>query len=228
MKAILRVKKIASSNLGSVDAHNRRKMPVPNSDGSRSFLSLINRSSDSLVDLVKNRLSSVGITKLRKNSPPAVEIMLTASPEYFRKDANGKPDHYFTKEWIHATKDFLIEKYGDNLVDAIVHLDELTPHIHAIVVPAVKKERRVQRTREDIELNRHRTTNRYGLAARDMFSKFCLIDLQSEYANAVSHLGLERGQQKSKATHTQIKTWYHQKLTSPGKQSMEVSHDLSL
>lgn len=41
-----------------------------------------------------------------------------------------------------------------------------------------------------------------------MFNKYELIDLQTEYAQALKPLGLERGKRKSKAKHMAVKTYY--------------------
>ena len=45
--------------------------------------------------------------------------------------------------WCNDSLQWLSETYGErNLVSAVLHMDEKTPHIHATIVPIVTGERR--------------------------------------------------------------------------------------
>lgn len=72
---------------------------------------------------------------------PYVQIVLSASPEYFRGPGQGPGqwDETRLKAWKAATLAWLHDEYGDDLAHASLHLDEDTPHIHALVVPTYEK-----------------------------------------------------------------------------------------
>ena len=49
-------------------------------------------------------------------------------------------------EWCQDNLDWLRKTYGaDNVVSAVLHMDEETPHIHATIVPIVQTERKKQK-----------------------------------------------------------------------------------
>ena len=49
-------------------------------------------------------------------------------------------------EWCKDNIDWLLKTYGaDNVVSAVLHMDEETPHIHATIIPIVQTERKKQK-----------------------------------------------------------------------------------
>ena len=49
-------------------------------------------------------------------------------------------------EWCKDNIDWLHKTFGaDNVVSAVLHMDEETPHIHATIVPIVQTERKKQK-----------------------------------------------------------------------------------
>ncbi len=53
-------------------------------------------------------------------------------------EAEGQLD-----DWCNDSLQWIRETYGErNLVSAVLHMDEKTPHIHATVIPIVTGERR--------------------------------------------------------------------------------------
>ncbi len=117
--------------------------------------------------------------------------MLTASPEYFRPDEQGRAGKWDAQQlnaWKQANHQWLSEKFGDRLVRAELHLDEVTPHIHAYLVPLDE---------------RGKLNCKSIFGGREKLSKF-----QDSYAQAMAPLGLERGIKGSRATHTQIRDYY--------------------
>ena len=56
-------------------------------------------------------------------------------------EKNGRLD-----EWCQDNLDWLRKTYGTgNVVSAVLHMDEETPHIHATIVPIVQTERKKQK-----------------------------------------------------------------------------------
>jgi len=193
MYAIARVAKIKGmQHLQSASAHNTRKMHVPNADSSVPTPTTMLAGSSNPAQDVINLLpkDANGEIKVRKNGVWAVEHLLTASPEYFRPDAPGKAGAYDKdrmEAWVERALEFLRDRYGDNLASAVLHLDEATPHIQALIVPK----------RLDGKLD-----------AASLFGPDQLRDLQDCYAAAMIPLGLQRGIERSKAKHQTIKRYY--------------------
>lgn len=84
---------------------------------------------------------------------PFVQMVLSASPEYFRGPGQG-PGEWDPKKlskWIGKTMPWLKAEYGSDAVHASLHLDEDTPHIHVLIVPTYQKKPRVpgRRTRTE-------------------------------------------------------------------------------
>jgi len=137
---------------------------------------------------LKNHLAKNGIEKFRKDAVVLAEVLLTASPEFFNNADSMKKE-----DWERAQVNFLKEKYGEDLLQAVIHYDETTPHIHAMICPIV------------------RDTNGPRLCMKDhknLSGKHNLTRLQSAYARDMDHFGLERGQRKSNIHHQDIKSFY--------------------
>lgn len=198
--AIMRHSKITSNTqLASVHLHNTRSINVPNSTRPNAVKRLVG-GSEKLSTLVNDKIHAAG-AKVRKNSVLAVEVLLTASPDYFAPKKDAKQcfewDDKSLHDWYEATRKFLVKKYGSNLAAVDLHLDEKTPHIHAVVVPLAKKKRKLRGKDEYI--------TEYRLDAKNTFSPLELSKSQTEYANAVEHLGLNRGMEGSTKKHKALK-----------------------
>jgi hypothetical protein len=69
----------------------------------------------------------------QKNAVLVVELMLTASPEWFT--AGGKPAQFANEAF-----EFAKAKFGEqNILTASLHLDETTPHLQVLFTPIVEK-----------------------------------------------------------------------------------------
>lgn len=187
-KSILRIAKLKSfGNVGAAGSHVFRQRETLNADPARTHM---NKQLIGSQDLVANVKARIGDHQPRKNAVLAVDHLLTASPEYFR-DKGMKPGQFNvdkTKQWAKKSIAWLKDQYGDNLVSASLHLDESTPHIHAVVVPM-----------HDDKLNaKHYFGGRYKLSK-----------MQDSYHKSVSDLGIDRGVKNSKANHTSIRQLYN-------------------
>jgi hypothetical protein len=200
MFAIARISKVSSLKEARVaSAHNMRTDArfSKEVDQSRSHLNQVLVGSQNAFEDIKQALPE----KRRKNAVLAVEVLLTASPEYFR-DANmghGEYNEDKLNEWISPALEFAQKHFGDNLVNCALHLDEATPHLQMFVVPK----------REDGKLD-----------ARSMFDRTALIKMQDAYHASVKHLGLDRGvsAELTKREHEPVKEYYARtKTPSPSK-----------
>ena len=190
--SIIRIGKLKSwGAVAGAVSHNARQRETPNADPTALAKNrfLIGSPDDDPVAVCKARL---GNQKVRKNAVYGVDGFLGASPEYFRPDA---PDQYGAVNqerldaWVKASVDWLKDKYGDRIINAVLHLDEATPHIQFLLLPL---------------------DDNGKLNCRALFGgkKYVLSQLQSDYAQAVAHLGLSRGREGSKATHLEVAEYY--------------------
>lgn len=189
--AILRTQKLKTiQDVAGSGSHVFRLRETPNADPARKHENkiLVGGESNLLHHLVNNRIEE-GMTnekaKVRKDSVRAIEFMLTASPGWFEKATKEQ-----FEQWQEANVDWLKTKYGEaNLVSAVLHVDEQTPHIHAHIVPITADGR---------------------LSAKDLIggTRDKHRKLQTDYAEAMKPFGLERGSEKSIAKHQDIKTYY--------------------
>ena len=81
---------------------------------------------------IRHRISMAGC-RVRKDSVKFVDTLVTVSPE-FAKAHESKMPEYFNRAF-----DFLKERVGEeNIISAVVHMDERTPHLHLCFVPLTK------------------------------------------------------------------------------------------
>ncbi|MFL9455849.1 MobV family relaxase [Tolypothrix bouteillei VB521301_2] len=198
--AICRIQKIKSwTDLRASARHNARERFTPNANPCVSNLRLIGSSEQ---DLEAEFKKMIGDQKIRVNAVLGIEMLLSASPQYFRPDNPTVPGAYLTErvdDFAGACKEWLSQRYGARALRAELHLDEVTPHIHAYIVP----------------LDHHGKLN-----CRALFSgRQKLSQLQDSFAFAVAHLDIERGIKGSKATHTNIHKYY----TEVNSQSLHIN-----
>lgn len=190
--AIARIAKLKGGSLAASEQHTKRQRETPNADSEVNNIRFIGQpdalDSPNLETLVRQR---IGNQTIRSNAVECVEMVLTASPEYFRPDAPSRAGYYQPQQlenFKSAVHQWLDEKYGDRIVRAELHLDEATPHIHAYLVPLDEK---------------GKLNCRALFGGRQKLSLF-----QDSFASAMAPLGLERGIKGSRATHTAVKEYY--------------------
>jgi hypothetical protein len=197
--AICRVAKIKTAQAGAAKtAHNYRLRETPNADTERKPLNreYINTAERNYWELATERIQEAG-AKVRHDSVRGVEVLLTASPEAFKRQADGTPNDWHGSQWAEANIAFLKAKFGEqNVVSCTLHQDELTPHFHAVVVPLTADGR---------------------LSAKDVFNPKTLRALQTEYAEAMKSFGMERGVEHSRAKHEVMRHVYGAQERSRGE-----------
>jgi len=136
--AILRVAKIKTAQQAAAKtAHNYRLRETPNADAERKDLNreYVNTAERGYWELATERIAEAG-AKVRPDSVRGMEVILTASPEVFKRDEQGRVVDMQNSSWAKANVAFLQERFGKaNVVAMTLHQDELTPHFQAVVVP---------------------------------------------------------------------------------------------
>jgi len=187
MYAVLRVAKLKTmGEIGGLGKHNERTRETRNADEARvgENVRLVG-TGDWCAD-AQARLDDA--PPIRSNAVLAMEHVLTASREFYQAGDVGEQAARLS-EWTERSMAWLRETYGDkNVVAAVLHRDEQTPHLQVLVVPIDERGR----------LNAHAYTDGRAMLAR----------MQDSYAAAVRDLGLERGVRGSVAEHQTVKEWY--------------------
>ena len=165
-------------------------------------------------EAINYRLEHAGLTrKIGTNQVRVIRVMLTGSHDAMKRiEEEGR-----LPEWCADNLAWLRETFGaENVVSAVVHRDESTPHIHAAVVPIVTGERRKARTTaSETPGKRHyrpKSAARPRLCADDVMSRIRLKQYQDSYAAAMSKYGLERGIDGSEARHITTQEFYRQAI----------------
>ena len=84
---------------------------------------------------IRHRVRMAGC-RVRKDSVKFVDTLVTVSPE-FAKAHEAEMQEYFSRAF-----NFLKERVGEeNIISAVVHMDEKTPHLHLCFVPLTKDNR---------------------------------------------------------------------------------------
>lgn len=191
-KAVLRQQKVKT--LGQLKArsnHNTRTQEGglehtdPTTGGADVFLG----SADAL-DAWHKRMEAVGLdkSKLRSNAVVAVEWVASVSPQWF---AAATPE--MMQEWVETTTAFIAEKMGGkaNILQAVLHTDESTPHLQFLTIPLAEKEV-AARGRGSKDKPKRKVCS---LSATDAVGghRSRLEDFQTDYAGRVARLGIQRG-----------------------------------
>ena len=207
MYAIMRTEKHHTmGEIAAMGKHNERTRDTPNADPARMGENVRLIGSGDWVADAQARLTEATNPHFRPDAIRGVEVFMGVSPAF--TDTATEADWH---AWVERSMGWLTDTFRDprNVVAAVWHRDELTPHIQALVVPL----------RED----NARLSYEHYLGG----SKYRLSELQTSYAEAVRDLGLERGVQGSQANHQDVQRWYA-KITEPTPAPEIVRRDLDV
>jgi len=123
---------------------------------------------------------------IRKDAVKFQTHVLTGSHEEMKKIFEDKVT---SDKWVQENINWMCEKYGkENIVRFTLHMDERTPHIHAVTVPITKDG---------------------GLSAKSYANgKKELRMLQTDYAKSMECFGLERGLERVGIRHESAQEYY--------------------
>ena len=200
----------AKGNDSAMSAHIERTIHPKNADASRSHL---NKEMITYPEGIKNRTSSIQHRldnanlkrKIGINQVRAIRIMLSGTHETMKEIEKNKQ----LDNWCKDNLDWLKETFGEeNLVSAVLHMDEKTPHIHATIVPIVTGERRKAKKDNNPQIYKKKNSNGNRLCADDIMARNKLKHYQNTYAVAMAKYGLRRGIEGSEAKHISTSEYY--------------------
>lgn len=183
--AIFRIGKKFKSldQLGAFQKHMQREFEVPNANPNIPNEILIgNENIRDMAELYTNGI------KFRKNQVVARELLLTATHGFFNMPEGD------IKKWKELNVKWLKDNFGNNCIYCVGHQDELTYHLHALIIP--------------------RFVNLKGKVILSNTRYFDGIDKlrawQDNYASSMKKVfkSLNRGVRYSKAKHIEIRHFY--------------------
>lgn len=182
--------------------------------------------------------------KIRKDQVCCIEIRLSASPEAMAEIiARGR-----LMDWCRESVTWAQREHGkENIVSAVLHMDEETPHLHVSLVPVVQGESKKQATtkkraakdKEKAEsegkeppkkkrrYKKKADTSTLRLCADDIMTRGGLKLYQTEYAAAMEQFGLRRGEENSPARHKDLAEYYKEHCEEMHARLDEVLSELA-
>ena len=183
--AILRCAKIKTlGNMGASLQHTFRERETPNADPARRIdNTVLVGGTDSAAVLDAWRAHAP--EKIRANAVHGLEYFVGGSPEALKAMTRDQQDAYFRDalDWIKQ------HQGAENVLSAVIHRDETTPHMTVMTIPL---------------------DERGKLNARAIVgSRQKLSAMQTDFAKSVGAThGLQRGLEGSRATHERVQRVY--------------------
>ena len=194
--AVLRVdrrKAKAMAAIAASSAHTMRERLTPNADPDGAA-PVVMHLADGKTPYQAARHLLEGAERRNRDTVLCREIVLSASPSHFRpgrEHIGGAYEPDRVKAWATASLAWAKRQWPDQLASAVLHLDEMTPHIHILVVPRVKS-----------------AAGSWKLNSKALFDRERLRELQTGYGEAMAPLGIRRGEPGSMATHSEARQFY--------------------
>ena len=178
-------------------------------------------------EAIQHRLDNAGLErKIGKNQVRALRVMLSGSPEDMKRIRQaGQLD-----AWAKDSCGWLQKTFGkENVVSALLHLDEKTPHIHATVVPITRGERRKAKLEREKNAQSGKRTyrtkkDRPRLCAEDVMARDKLIAYQTTYGEAMAKYGLQRGIDGSEAKHISTQQYYREVFVRKNEMAEQIEN----
>lgn len=207
--AVVHMMKIKSGAVGGIQSHNNREHEPktnPDVDMSRSEDNYDLISCDNYKRSIKEKLSNLveSSRTVRKDAVVVCNFIVTSDNETM--EALGA-DHQ--REFFQDSVKWFSDRYGaDRVLNATVHMDETTPHLHIGVMPITQDGR---------------------LSAKAIFTKTEMKAIQTEFARDVGEkYGLERGVEGSERTHLSEARFKEQKALEMANEHGAIAQELQI
>lgn len=207
--AVVHMMKIKSGAVGGIQSHNNREHEPktnPDVDMSRSEDNYDLISCDNYKRSIKEKLSNLveSSRAVRKDAVVVCNFIVTSDNETM--DALGADRQ---REFFEDSVKWFSDRYGaDRVLNATVHMDETTPHLHIGVMPITQDGR---------------------LSAKAIFTKTEMKAIQTEFARDVGEkYGLERGVEGSERTHLSEARFKEQKALEMANEHGAIAQELQI
>lgn len=207
--AVVHMMKIKSGAVGGIQSHNNREHEPktnPDVDMSRSEDNYDLISCDNYKRSIKEKLSNLveSSRAVRKDAVVVCNFIVTSDSETM--EALGVDRQ---REFFEDSVKWFSDRYGaDRVLNATVHMDETTPHLHIGVMPITQDGR---------------------LSAKAIFTKTEMKAIQTEFARDVGEkYGLERGVEGSERTHLSEARFKEQKALEMANEHGAIAQELQI
>lgn len=207
--AVVHMMKIKSGAVGGIQSHNNREHEPktnPDVDMSRSEDNYDLTPCDNYKRSIKEKLSNLveSSRAVRKDAVVVCNFIVTSDNETM--DALGADRQ---REFFQDSVKWFSDRYGaDRVLNATVHMDETTPHLHIGVMPITQDGR---------------------LSAKAIFTKTEMKAIQTEFARDVGEkYGLERGVEGSERTHLSEARFKEQKALKMANEHGAIAQELQI
>ena len=222
--AIIRNAKYKMANMQSVSRHNERQnkeygnedIDIKKKDLNYHLKEPQENSYEKEFERLKEENQLKGNLRLtgKKQSNVACEFLITSDNDFFKKIGQAETKRYFKEAY-----QFACDKCGEkNIISAVVHMDETTPHMHLTYIPVVKGTSRKGQPIEKINCSEFwKGFNSYG-------------ELQDKFYDHMKGKGfdLERGQKnedrEQRREHLSVQKYKEETLQEQIK-SLEVEKE---
>ena len=138
--------------------------------------------------------------KIKDDAVLITSFILGSDKEFFERITAEQQKHFFAD-----CTDFFSERYSkENVVSAVIHLDESTPHLHLNLMPV--------------------TDGR--LCAKELFDRSALRELQTDFYEVVGKkYGLKRGKEGSTAKHLDTVAFKTKKMTGSAEAKIRKAEE---
>lgn len=205
--AVVHMMKIKSGAVGGIQSHNNREHEPktnPDVDMSRSEDNYDLIPCDNYKRSIKEKLSNLveSSRAVRKDAVVVCNFIVTSDNETMNALGADRQRQFFqdSVKWFS-------DRYGaDRVLNATVHMDETTPHLHIGVVPITQDGR---------------------LSAKAIFTKTEMKAIQTEFARDVGEkYGLERGVEGSERTHLSEARFKEKKALEMANEHEAITQEL--
>lgn len=207
--AVVHMMKIKSGAVSGIQSHNNREHEPktnPDVDMSRSEDNYDLIPCDNYKRSIKEKLSNLvkSSRAVRKDAVVVCNFIVTSDNETM--DALGADRQ---REFFQDSVKWFSDRYGaDRVLNATVHMDETTPHLHIGVMPITQDGR---------------------LSAKAIFTKTEMKAIQTEFTRDVGEkYGLERGVEGSERTHLSEARFKEQKALEMANEHGAIAQELQI
>lgn len=207
--AVVHMMKIKSGAVGGIQSHNNREHEPktnPDVDMSRSEDNYDLVPCDNYKRSIKEKMSNLveSSRAVRKDAVVVCNFIVTSDSETM--EALGADRQ---REFFEDSVKWFSDRYGaDRVLNATVHMDETTPHLHIGVMPITQDGR---------------------LSAKAIFTKTEMKAIQTEFARDVGEkYGLERGVEGSERTHLSEARFKEQKALEMANEHGAIAQELQI
>ena len=169
---VLHMSKFKKDAIRGIQSHNRREREShsnPDIDYSRSTgnYDLHESASDNYAQAIQNRIDDLLMVKaVRKDAVHMCGLIVSSDKSFFTRMGKEETRRFFAEAAAYLT-DFVGK---ENVISAMVHMDEKTPHMHFLHVPVTQDGR---------------------LSANSIYSRASLKKLQTELPSYLQSRGFE-------------------------------------